>query len=156
MTIITQPHVHDYYYKDPNTDWYCVNFNRIQFRDEAAEISQQCVSDARMERLKAMGAAMIAGGAAGLAIAGFSIVYKISSLLFGLLALPLILIPPLYGLVTILGGVTLGGVSCYLFIKNYAAKFFDNAQNHWNYGNHLYSQAHKARLLMPSLLPAKA
>ena len=156
MSVINREVVKDYYNKDESTGWHSVNFDKIQHKDQALEVASQCTSDARMERLKALSKAIMGGGAILLLTGVSSIAYKITTMTIGILAFPLIIIPPLYGLVTALGGFVVGGVVFYFTTAKYSEEFFNQTKEHWNYANHLYSQAHLARINAPRLSSAKA
>jgi|GEM_PF-3427173 len=148
-------HIKDYYNTDAN-GWVSVNTAKLQYKDQAREVDAQLKSDARLEVLKSFSKAGLAVGAA-IGLGGLSfLAFKVASLAIGILVFPLMIIPPLYGLVTLLAGLGVGGAVFYLTAQKYSTKFFNQAKEHWNYGQHLYSQAHAARLKVPSLDSAKA
>ncbi|NGX27625.1 MAG: hypothetical protein K940chlam6_01563 [Chlamydiae bacterium] len=156
MSVINREIVKDYYNKDPNTRWYSVNFKKIDYKDQALEVANQCTSDARMERLKALSKVIMGGGVALLLTGASIIAYKIATMAIGIFVFPLMILPPLYGLVTALGGLGVGGAVFYFTTAKYSEEFFNQAKEHWNYANHLYSQAHLARIKAPELSSAKA
>lgn len=156
MPVISREIVKDYYNEDANTGWYEVNFDKIQYKGQALEVANQCTSDAQMERLKALSKAVMGGGVALLLTGASVIACKIAPMAIGILVLPLIIIPPLYGLVTALGGLGVGGAVFYLTVTKYSEGFFNQAKEHWNYATHLYGQAHLARIQAPALNSAKA
>lgn len=145
MSIISGSIVKDYYFQSDN-GWYHVNMKSFQNAAQADEINTQCISDARIERLKAIGSYAL-GICSTLALAGIALlIAKISSLVAGIFALPLAIIPPFYNLVNLLVGISAGGAFGYITIKRYAKQFFEFSQDHWAYANHLYQQAHAVRL----------
>lgn len=154
MSVISHNDVSQFYKKDSETGWYSVDFGSVRYKEQAQEISTQCVSDARLERLKAVGKSIMAGGTAlGLGIAAI-IAFKIASLVIGIFAFPLAIIPPLYSLVTLLGALGVGATVFTMTIEKYSKDFFNQAKEHWEYGNHLYAEAHRARLEIPNLRSA--
>lgn len=156
MSVITQNSVNNFYNKDPATGWYSVNFSHLQYKEQAKEVADQCISDARMERLKSLSKVVMGGGVALLLGAASVVAFKIAALIIGIFVFPLAIIPPLYGLVTFLGGLGVGGAVFYFTLNKYSKQFLHQAKEHWDYGNHLYGQAHRARLEIPRLASAKA
>ncbi|NGX59272.1 MAG: hypothetical protein KR126chlam3_00420 [Chlamydiae bacterium] len=112
---------------------YSVNFSNIVNEDQATEVATKCTSDARMERLKALGAAVLGGGVALLLTEVFLIAIKINMIVAGILAFPLM-----------------------IMILQYSKPLFIEAKDYWNYGDELYSQASNARLKAVALASAKA
>lgn len=148
-------HLKDFYTTGEN-DWVSINTAKLEYKDQAHEVEAQLKSDARLEVLKSFSKAGLAVGAA-VGLGGLSfIAFKITTLAIGILVFPLMIIPPLYGLVTLLAGLGVGGAVFYLTAQKYSTKFFNQAKEHWNYGQHLYAQAHIARLKVPGLASAKA
>lgn len=148
-------HLKDFYTTGDN-GWVSINTGKLQYKDQAHEVETQLKSDARLEIVKSFSKAGLAVGAAvGLGALSF-IAFKVTTLAIGILVLPLMIIPPLYGLVTLLGGLGVGAAVFYLSAQKYSTKFFNQSKEHWNYGQHLYAQAHIARLQVPGLASAKA
>ena len=133
----------NFYAKNEETGFYSVNQDKIVNREQAQVVIDQVVSDARIERLKAVANVVIAGSVALLLGAGAFIVVKVATLFFAIIFFPLAIIPPLYGLVTTLCGLGVGGAVGFLTIKKYAKQFLDGAKLHWDYSNHLYQEKHK-------------
>lgn len=156
MTIVRDTDLSKFYTIDDKTGWYSVDFENIKYKDQAIEIATQCTSDARMERFKAFSTAVMGVGVVLLLSEVSTIAFKIGALSLGIFALPLIIVPPLYGLVTFLGGLGAGGAFLYFTFNKFCIQFFQQAQEHWNYGNHLYAEALRARLQAPDLASAKA
>jgi len=115
------------------TGRYSVDFSNIVNEDQATEVAIKCTSDARMERLKALGAAVLGGGVTLLLTGVFLIAIKISMMIAGILAIPLM-----------------------IMIIQYSEPLFMEAKDHWKYGDELYSQASNARLKAVALASAKA
>src|SRR5580704_5425571 len=100
MSTISADVVKDFYTVDHSTGWYSPKLSRIQNGPQADVVEGQLISDARMERLKAVGIFAIAVGAA-VALAGVTyLAFKISSFILAIFVFPLAIIPPLYDLVT--------------------------------------------------------
>ncbi len=155
MSVIASTDANDFYTKDVKTGWYSVNLDNLEYKDQATEVATQCTSDARMERLKALGTAVLGGGAALLLTGAALIAIKIGMMAVGIFAFPLVIIPPLHRLLMLLGGLAVGAFALPK-VSEYSKPFFTQAKEHWNYGNHLYAQAHCARLKIPDLASARA
>ncbi len=150
MSIISGAVLYQYYNPTIN-GWYEVNLDAVKNVAQADEINAQCVSDGRLERLKALGSFTLgAGVVTGLSILSLLII-KICTLAAGVLVFPLSIIPPLYGLVTNLTGLAIGGGLGYISVKRYTKPFFQAAGKHWAYANHLFQQAHAVRLRKATL-----
>ncbi len=156
MSIISSDNLSNFYTKDSTTGWFSVNESALKYKGQALEVAKQCTSDARMERLKSLVQGGLAGGSAlGLGALAY-LALKISTYAVAIFVFPLAIIPPLYGLVTTLAGVGVGVSILYLATKKYSIPFFEQAKNHWNYADHLFAQAHSAKLKAPGLESDKA
>jgi len=156
MSIISSGKLNNFYAKDPSSGWFSVKEGSLQYKGQAIEVAKQCASDARMERLKAITKGGVAGGSA-LALGALAyLALKVSTYAVAIFVFPLAIIPPLYGLVTTLAGVAAGTSILYLSTKKYSKPFFEQAKEHWNYADHLFAQAHSAKLKAPGLASDKA
>lgn len=140
-----------------NFNWHQIDLTQIQSPEDA---ENDCINDARMERLKSAGLMILSGTAAlgdkvFMPLAVALVAFEIASLVAGIVLFPLAIIFPLYDLVSSLAGIGLGLAAFGAYIgyrdaavpniKNYANEFFKSAQDHWNCSNHWYSQADRVR-----------
>lgn len=156
MSIISSDNLNNFYTKDTSSGWFSVNEGSLQYKGQALEVAKQCTSDARMERLKSIVKGGVGGGSALALGAVAYLALKVSTYAVAIFIFPLAIIPPLYGLVTTLAGVGVGGSILYLATKKYSKPFFEQAKEHWNYADHLFAEAHSAKLKAPGLASDQA
>lgn len=117
-------------------------------------VAQECVSDARMERLKSVTTGLMAAGTTLALLCVAYAVGKVSALLVGIAFLPLMIIPPLYALLMLVGGIGAGIAFAKVTIKPSGMKFMDQAKAHWNNANFYSEQATAARFRQAALAKA--
>jgi len=129
-----------FYTVDPKTQFYSVNLDTVKNEMDAQEVIDQLSHDARIEVLKSIAHYIIASATTILVTAAAVIAFKLSAIAIGVFTFPLAIIPPLYYLVTGVGGLAVGALVGYYIYKQFAAKFIDQGKLHWNHSQHLYNQ----------------
>lgn len=132
--------VNKFYTIEPKTQFYSVNLDNINNEKDAKEVIGQLSHDARIEALKSIAHYIIASATTILVTAAAVIAFKLSTIAIGIFTFPLAIIPPVYYLVTSLGGVAVGALVGYYVYKQFAAKFIDQGKLHWNHSQHLFNQ----------------
>ena len=117
------------------------NIDLLPNKESCIVAINQSKSDARLERCKSVGNAALCLSVSACLLAVSLIAGKIASLVFGIIALPLIFIPPLYGLVTFIGAVGTTFIVANKTIRQYGQQYLQYAKDHWNLADRYYTQA---------------
>jgi len=143
----------DCYMVGPQPQWYSVDLDKVTDK-EKNKVASKCLSDARFERLKAA-SFIVLTGAAALGNRLVELTAALGALILAsyfapVLAFPVAFSETLYEMVetAVVLSMGLGLFGLFLGYTNslssdtpsYAAGFYADAQEHWDYATHLYEQ----------------
>lgn len=107
---------------------------------QTEEIEKKCSSEAFWARAKSIGMGAIAIlGTLALALVSFKVA-EVAALIFGLVLLPLIIVPPLYLSLVIILAVGAAGAFGFFSIRAVWEKVMGSAINLWKEANHYQTQ----------------
>lgn len=126
--------------------WRTYAVETLTTKEACKIVERQCFWDGATQR----SLAVLKGSVALLAICALSVLgyfgAKAATTVAGYILLPLIIIPPLYGLLLFATGACVFGATLHFGGKSFAQKYFREAQNHWAYADHLYQQRINAQI----------